>query len=109
MVDSKDVQQKIQELDYLQNITSLTDKLKQQLDELSVHVKNMHDNAECVSQVMKNWNSVINSISQASLSLLQYTENDYEVGCWNNDSENKNKEVPLPETLVRVKVINEKQ
>ncbi|AGO12691.1 AaceriADR217Cp [[Ashbya] aceris (nom. inval.)] len=103
-------QSKKSELLYLQKVTGLTDTLKVQLDELSKQVHQMHDNAECVSSVLKNWDSIMNSISQASLSLLQYTENDYEVGAWSNgERADADKEPPLPETLVRVNVANEPQ
>ncbi|AET39125.1 Dad2p Ecym_4044 [Eremothecium cymbalariae DBVPG len=98
------------ELAYLRQITSLTDTLKSQLEELSCQVEQMHNNAECIAGVMKNWDSILNSISQASLSLLQYTENDYEVGVWDTTkSAAANKEAPLPETLVRINVANEDQ
>ncbi|AMD21225.1 HEL055Wp [Eremothecium sinecaudum] len=103
-------QSKKQELAYLQHITKLTDRLKLQLDKLSEQIKQMHDNAECVSEIMKNWDSIIKSISQASLSLLQYTENDYEFGSWDTTNrDNSENEPPLPETLVRVKVTNDDQ
>nr|CAI6606416.1 AIF_HP1_G0030650.mRNA.1.CDS.1 [Saccharomyces cerevisiae] len=55
-------------------ITSLTDGLKIQLTELNEQIKEMGMNADSVAQLMNNWDSIINNISQASLGLLQYAE-----------------------------------
>ncbi|CAI4045366.1 hypothetical protein SKDZ_11G2860 [Saccharomyces kudriavzevii ZP591] len=119
---------KRKELQSLQKITSLTDGLKVQLMELNERVKEMGTNAESVAQLMNNWDSIINNISQASLGLLQYAEGDYEIGPWKDpkknesegpnevdleaqesDKDNDNNEededlVPLPETMVRIRV-----
>lgn len=101
---------KRRELAALKRITGLTEETKLQLDELAGQVRQMQSNAETVSEVMRNWNSIMRSISQAGLSLLQYADGDYEVGAWapeddNNDEERGNPtEPPLPETLVRIRV-----
>ncbi|CAI4045582.1 hypothetical protein N7582_003608 [Saccharomyces uvarum] len=119
---------KRKELQSLQKITSLTDGLKLQLVELNEQVKEIGTNAEAVAQLMNNWDSIINNISQASLGLLQYAEGDYEIGPWEdskkseseqqrekdlesheeneNDDDNDEEEdlVPLPETMVRIRV-----
>ncbi|CAI1558146.1 hypothetical protein SEUBUCD646_0K02980 [Saccharomyces eubayanus] len=119
---------KRKELQSLQKITSLTDGLKLQLVKLNEQVKEMGTNAEAVAQLMNNWDSIINNISQASLGLLQYAEGDYEIGPWEdskkreseqqrekdlgshekneNDDDNDEEEdlVPLPETMVRIRV-----
>ncbi|QHS74669.1 Dad2p [Saccharomyces paradoxus] len=119
---------KRKELQSLQKITSLTDGLKIQLTELNDQIKEMGTNAESVAQLMNNWDSIINNISQASLGLLQYAEGDYEIGPWKDSKKNesersdeagietqesdKNNEgndededlVPLPETMVRIRV-----
>lgn len=106
---------KKQELEALKKITALTDSMKLQLDELAGQVRQMQSNAETVSQVMENWNSITKSISQAGLSLLQYAEGDYEVGVWaagnkgddHKESVQRNVDTPLPETLVRIRVDEE--
>ncbi|EJS42843.1 dad2p [Saccharomyces arboricola H-6] len=129
-MDSVDEQiiTKRKELQSLQKITSLTDGLKHQLVELNERVKEMGTNAESVAQLMNNWDSIINNISQASLGLLQYAEGDYEIGPWkdskkdeseqpdeisseshgsdeNNGNNDKDEDlVPLPETMVRIRV-----
>lgn len=105
------IESKRQELNALRKINILTETMKKQLELLAVQVEHMHGNAESVSQVMKNWDSIVRSISQASLSLLQYAEGDYEVGVWNNtnSSDTLEKDPPLPETLVRVRVDDEKE
>ena len=119
---------KRKELQSLQKITSLTDGLKIQLTELNEQIKEMGMNADSVAQLMNNWDSIINNISQASLGLLQYAEGDYEIGPWKdskkkeseqsnetgleaqgndkNDEDNDEDEdlVPLPETMVRIRV-----
>ncbi|QLQ81991.1 hypothetical protein HG537_0G02450 [Torulaspora globosa] len=103
---------KKRELEALKRITSLTDEMKVQLDGLAEQVCQMESNAETVSEVMRNWNSIMRSISQASLSLLQYAEGDYEVGAWapetgeNDGSQGREptRTTPLPETLVRIRV-----
>ncbi|SCV06187.1 LANO_0H24014g1_1 [Lachancea nothofagi CBS 11611] len=116
MTLERDIAAKQKELEALKKINALTASMRQQLDSLAVEVTKMHENAESVANVMSNWDSIIRSISQASLSLLQYSERDYEVGVWdqeNNVSKKKPttpqdlKEAPLPETLVRVKVDND--
>ncbi|SCV03668.1 LAMI_0H10000g1_1 [Lachancea mirantina] len=100
---------KKRELNAVRTIRALTTDMRRQLDELAIQVREMKDNADRVAQVMSNWDSIVRSISQASLSLLQYAEGDYEVGTWNNGPEDLDKEPPLPETLVRVKVDGEQE
>lgn len=103
---------KRRELEALKRITSLTDEMKLQLDALAGQVSQMENNAETVSEVMRNWNSIVRSISQAGLSLLQYAEGDYEVGAWAPQGKPKDEPqsnepagaTPLPETLVRIRV-----
>lgn len=102
---------KKRELEALKRITALTDEMKVQLDGLAGQVCQMESNAETVSEVMRNWNSIMRSISQAGLSLLQYAEGDYEVGAWapetrENDGSQREpaRTTPLPETLVRIRV-----
>ncbi|EDO19546.1 hypothetical protein Kpol_1018p78 [Vanderwaltozyma polyspora DSM 70294] len=98
------VQAKRAELDYLRKITALTDTLKSQLDELSVQVSQMNNNASVVEQIMENWNSILRSISQASLSLHNYSQGDYQVGAWNENDDTKDENPPLPGTLLRMRV-----
>lgn len=102
---------KKQELEALKKITELTDTMKSQLDGMANQVEHMESNAETVSKVLENWDSITRSISQAGLSLLQYTEGDYEVGIWKSNNKNEDEsdkkndqEIPLPETLVRIRV-----
>ncbi|CAI4607070.1 CQS_1a_G0033240.mRNA.1.CDS.1 [Saccharomyces cerevisiae] len=118
---------KRKELQSLQKITSLTDGLKIQLTELNEQIKEMGMNADSVAQLMNNWDSIINNISQASLGLLQYAEGDYEIGPWKDSKKNESEQsnetgleaqendknedndededlVPLPETMVRIRV-----
>ncbi|SCU77608.1 LADA_0A01310g1_1 [Lachancea dasiensis] len=118
MTLEKDIIAKQKELDALKKINSLTEAMRSQLDGLAKEVVGMHENAESVAQVMRNWDSIIRSISQASLSLLQYSEGDYEVGVWGQNSNDSNeshsaedeaKQPPLPETLVRVKVDDDQE
>ncbi|CUS24816.1 LAQU0S20e00518g1_1 [Lachancea quebecensis] len=104
---------KKRELEALKKINTLTKSMRLQLDDLAVEVKKMHENADNTANVMKNWDSIVRSISQASLSLLQYSEGDYEIGIWgqdqrrNDEREESENEPPLPETLVRVRVDND--
>ena len=101
---------KRQELEALKKITGLTDTMKEHLDELSIQVLTMHSNAGTVAQVLSNWDSILKSISQASLGLQKYTEGDYNTGVWDDNNsarENDKKEMPLPETLVRMRVDGE--
>ncbi|CDO91880.1 unnamed protein product [Kluyveromyces dobzhanskii CBS 2104] len=139
MAYENEIESKRRELNYLKHVSALTKRLKLQLDELSVQVAQMNSNAMNVKDVMANWDSVLRSISQASISLLQYTENDYETGKWTNKSVDRSNEYqdtqqksgsdspesdlldaderkkqrdqvpPLPETLVRVKVAEDVQ
>lgn len=107
------VEAKKRELEALKRITTLTDDMKLQLDELAGQVRQMNSNATSVSRVMENWNSISRSISLAGLSLLQYAEGDYEVGAWRHDNNRRNEEGPedghgpLPETLVRIRMDEE--
>ncbi|QEU58575.1 Dad2 [Kluyveromyces lactis] len=130
MAFETEIEAKRRELNYLKHVSALTQKLKAQLDELSVQVAQMNSNAVTVKDVMANWDSVLRSISQASISLLQYTENDYETGKWASKEEHRTQQgtedesaasessddnqqrqqdqlPPLPETLVRVKVADD--
>lgn len=107
---------KRQELNALKKITRLTDSMKAQLDEMAHQVNHMESNAASVSHVMENWNSITRSISQAGLSLLQYTEADYEVGTWDSrkkgegeTGDDRDKRTPLPETLVRIRVEDQEE
>ncbi|SCU85532.1 LAFA_0D16226g1_1 [Lachancea sp. 'fantastica'] len=113
MILKEQILAKQKELSALKKINALTDSMRSQLDALAVEVAGMHQNAENVAQVMQNWDSIVRSISQASLSLLQYSERDYEVGAWKQEttdseqqtsSQQNTAEAPLPETLVRIKV-----
>ncbi|CCF57856.1 hypothetical protein KAFR_0D02090 [Kazachstania africana CBS 2517] len=121
---------KERELAALKKIAALTDTMKLQLNELSDEVKQIEGNAQRVNDVMSIWNSVTRSISEASLGLLRYVEKDYEVGIWDDDNVDgdisktnssndeamdksseeirQQKEIPLPETLVRVPINEEK-
>lgn len=83
---------KRKELQSLQKITSLTDGLKIQLIELNEQIKEMGMNADSVAQLMNNWDSIINNISQASLGLLQYAEGDYEIGPWKDSKKNESEQ-----------------
>lgn len=109
----KQIASKERELEALKKINSLTGSMRVRLDGLASEVKIMHENAENVAKVLHNWDSIVRAISQASLSLLQYSEGDYEVGIWDQnpnedeEEEEREKERPLPETLVRVKVDQE--
>lgn len=113
MLIESQIASKRAELEALKKITSLTDEMKLQLDELAGQVCQMESNAETVSEVMRNWNSIVRSISQAGLSLLQYAEGDYEVGKWAPPAKEGEEGLPvkdpvgtapLPETLVRIRV-----
>ncbi|SCU85411.1 LAME_0D01244g1_1 [Lachancea meyersii CBS 8951] len=113
MVLEEQIVAKQKELNALKEINALTESMRSQLEELAVEVTNMHQNAESVANVMQNWDSIVRSISQASLSLLQYSERDYEVGVWKQEtaetkepatSPQNYSDAPLPETLVRIKI-----
>ncbi|CCE64965.1 hypothetical protein TPHA_0J01430 [Tetrapisispora phaffii CBS 4417] len=107
------IENKRQEFEALKKIVGLTDTMKVQLDALSNEVTQMHSNADSVSQIMLHWDSIMQYISQASLGLQKYSEGDYNVGTWDDsktskdkqeDKEQKESELPLPETLIRMKI-----
>ncbi|CCH58714.1 hypothetical protein TBLA_0A09270 [Henningerozyma blattae CBS 6284] len=103
------LREKTAELQALKQITSLTDNLKVELEQMAIQTSKIRDNSASVSEVTDHWNSILRSISQASLKILQYTQSDYEVGSWKNENnatekdEDKDNAVPLPETLVRIR------
>lgn len=111
MSSLSELEVKKRELDQLKQISALTQRLKTQLDDLSIQVKQMQDNAGVVEEVISNWDSVLRSVSQASISLLQYTEKDYEVGRWATSTVegSSDKDPPLPETLVRIKATEDSE
>lgn len=102
--------EKQKELESLRQLATLTENLKHELDDLSNSASKINSNAEDVRNVTDHWNSIMRSISQASLKILQYASSDYEVDPWKNLDDNKGKqdmqnkdEIPLPETLVRIR------
>lgn len=95
------VQQKIEEkqreLEELTKIESSTHLLAQQLEEIGQKLDVMNDGAESIALVLSNWKNVVNAVSLASLGLAKHAKNVSE------------KTVPLPETLVRIKLKEEKE
>lgn len=94
MQKSRQLQTKIEEkraeLRNLTEIRNYSDMLKNQLVELEDKLDGMVQGSESVALVLSNWQTVMKSVSLASLGLYKYTENDYE---------DLN---PLPEGLVRI-------
>lgn len=84
------IQQKEDELKDLQEIRSYTAILAEQLEQIEAKLDEMAGGAESVSLVLSSWQNIMNSVSLASLGLLNYSKKDYEAGC------------PLPEPLVRI-------
>lgn len=91
---SSSIQQKIAEkraeLESLNEIKHFTSTLTRQLEQLEQKLADMADGTEAVALVLSNWQNVVNSVSLASLGLLKYSLNDYDLGA------------PLPEYLVRI-------
>lgn len=94
MQKSRPIQQKIEdkrtELKHLTEIRNYTEMLKTQLVDLEDKLGGMVQGSESVALVLSNWQTVIRSVSLASLGLYKYSEKDYE------DLS------PLPEGLVRI-------
>lgn len=84
------IAEKRQDLERLQEFKQLTEKLADQLEGIGDQLDVMKDGTESVGLILANWQSIINSITMASLGLMKYSKQDYETGA------------PLPEPLVRV-------
>lgn len=86
------IAEKRQDLLRLQEFKQLTEKLADQLESIGDQLEIMKDGSESVALILSNWQSIVNSISMASLGLMKYSKQDYETGA------------PLPETLIRVRL-----
>ncbi|EGV65523.1 DASH complex subunit dad2 [Yamadazyma tenuis] len=89
------IDEKRAELASLTEIKDYTERLTSQLEVLETKLEEMVDGAESVNLVLSTWQNVVRSISLASLGLYKYSQNDYESS------------TPLPEGLLRIKVIPE--
>ncbi|KAH3663806.1 hypothetical protein OGAPHI_005209 [Ogataea philodendri] len=86
------LQQKIRELESLQQIRDLTKNLNVSLEEFSSQIELLGEEAGCIQTVTENWMRIIRAVSLASNSLANYKEEDYET------------DRPMTERLVRCKI-----
>lgn len=86
------VAEKKRELASLLQLQQLSSDLVNDLESLASHAGSLADGTEAVAAVMKNWGNITRALSLASTNLVNFTQQDYE------------KEEPLPETLVRVRL-----
>lgn len=84
------IQRKEDELKDLQEIKAYTGVLADQLDQIEKKLDEMAGGAESVALVLSSWQNIMNSVSLASLGLLNYSKKDYNTKC------------PFPEPLVRI-------
>ena len=84
------IKQKEDQLKDLQEIRASTGVLAEQLEQFEKKLDEMAGGAENVALVLSNWQNVMNTVSMASLGLLEYSKKDYETGR------------PIPEPLVRI-------
>ncbi|ODQ81130.1 hypothetical protein BABINDRAFT_12389 [Babjeviella inositovora NRRL Y-12698] len=88
------IEDKKDELAKLIQVKEYSEVLGNQLELLQEKLSTMADGTEALSLVLSNWDSIIQSVSLASMGLMKYSENDYE----------NEEEPPLPETLVRMRL-----
>lgn len=111
-IESK-IESKKRELESLKRIADLTEAMKSQLFILSEQIKQIETDGSRVADIMRIWDLVTQSISAAGLGLLRYGEDNYKVGDWKEENNNKspnqleNQAMPLPEGLVRVSASKE--
>ncbi|KAG7823641.1 hypothetical protein KL919_003772 [Ogataea angusta] len=86
------VQQKLKELESLQQIRDLTKHLNVSLEEFAGQIELLGEEAGSIETVTQNWMRIIRAVSLASNSLSNYKEEDYET------------ERPMTERLVRCKI-----
>ncbi|KAG7828828.1 hypothetical protein KL920_003324 [Ogataea angusta] len=86
------VQQKLKELESLQQIRDLTKHLNVLLEEFAGQIELLGEEAGSIETVTQNWMRIIRAVSLASNSLSNYKEEDYET------------ERPMTERLVRCKI-----
>lgn len=84
------IQRKEDELKDLQEIKTYTGVLAEQLEQIEKKLDEMAGGAESIALVLSSWQNIMNSVSLASLGLLNYSKKDYDTKC------------PLPEPLVRI-------
>jgi DASH complex subunit DAD2 len=86
------IAEKRADLQKLQEFRQLTNELATSLEQVGEKLDIMKDGTESVSLILANWQNVVKSISLASLGLMKYSDQDYEI------------KTPLPEALVRIKL-----
>lgn len=89
------IEQKRTELQHLTQIRDYTETVTNQLGELQEQLDHIVDGTESVALVLSAWQTVVRSISLASIGLQKYSQQDYETG------------KPLPESLVRMPLDND--
>lgn len=83
------LQKRLAELDRLQEIESLTNKLNILLNDLNEEIDNIQLGTDSVSKVTNNWTQIVRAVSLAANSMMFYTDEDFKSG------------VPTTERLVR--------
>ncbi|CAH6719389.1 DASH complex subunit Dad2p [[Candida] jaroonii] len=94
MQRSRQLQERIEhkraELQHLTQIRDYTETVTNQLGELQEQLDQVVDGTESVALVLSVWQTVVRSISLASIGLQKYSQQDFENG------------KPLPESLIRL-------
>lgn len=91
---------KRRELQSLQLLNSQILTMTSNFEHLQTNMADLASGTESVSEIMNNWQSILKSITMANLSIQKYSSLDYD----NFESTNKIDNLPLPETLVRIKM-----
>ncbi|KAL6940835.1 hypothetical protein ACO0QE_004753 [Hanseniaspora vineae] len=117
------IEEKQIELSLVKKLGSQTTDMVILLNKLVQELEGVNSDVEKVDKIMSNWGFITKCISASSISLLQYQEQDYEKGAWNDQgksslsSDNEQKatasaeqesqtKVPLPEVMVRLGLNN---
>lgn len=84
------IEQKREELQSLQELRKYTGALADQLEQIEQKLDTMAEGAESIALILSSWQSVVGSVSLASMGLLKHAEKGLDA------------QQPLPETLVRI-------
>jgi len=93
------INEKRAELENLKQLRDLSAGLASQMEALQQKLATLSDGTEAVADVLSNWHNVLRAINMASMKIPKPKEDSDIV---NGDSIQKETEVPLPQTLVRI-------
>lgn len=97
------IAEKRENLEKLREFKQLTSDLVNQLESIGNKLETMNEGTTSVALILSNWKSVIQSISLASMALINQ-QNNHDDDNNNNNSTKQGEDEKFPEPLVRIKL-----